>query len=192
MYIKSMFLGLLTAAFIILGTSVVYQKQVIQIQSATIEYSLDAIQAQEGLLSILQTDQVYWKKYRIPYQYLSLIRQECNRLDLNLDFMIALMRVESNYNADATSHRDARGLMQVQWPTATDVDPSLTSFWQLYTPEVNIRIGAEYFRYLLDRYSGDYDCAAMAYNYGPTRFDALWAGGEYSTRYPDMIRGLFQ
>ncbi len=192
MYIKSMFLGLLTAAFIILGTSVVYQKQVIQIQSMTIEYSLDVIQGQQGLLSILQTDQVYWKKYRIPYQYLSLIRQECNRLDLDLDFMVALMRVESNYNANATSNRDARGLMQVQWPTATDVDSSLTSFWQLYTPEVNIRIGAEYFRYLLDRYNENYDRAAMAYNYGPARFDELWAEGEYSTRYPDMIRGLLQ
>ena len=185
MYIRSIVLGLLTAAFLILGISMIYQRQIMGSH-------LDIIQAQEQLVEVLQSDQTYWKKYRIPYRYLYLIRRECRRLDLDLDFMIALIRIESNYNKHATSHRMARGLMQVQWTTATDVDSSLISFWQLYTPEINIRIGAEYFRQLLDRYGGDYDRAAMAYNYGPSRFDELWAGGEHSTRYPDMIRGLLQ
>lgn len=154
------------------------------------EAQQEVIEAQEERIAILEEEHKYWVKYNVPHRYYHLAKKEAFRLGLDLDFMVALMKIESNFNKDATSHKLARGLMQVQWTTAAEVDGTLVSYWQLYKPEVNIRIGMEYFRALLDQYDGDYDLASMAYNYGPTRFDELFADGSYSTRYVRLIRRL--
>ncbi len=128
-------------------------------------------------------------RYGIPYRYLETLAAECERHSLDLEFMVALMQVESHFNPNAQSNRDAYGLMQVRFPTAQDLDPALESFWQLYDPERNIRLGAEYFRHLLDRYAGDYRMAALAYNRGPSRLDGeLMVEGDISDLYYRRIR----
>jgi soluble lytic murein transglycosylase-like protein len=111
------------------------------------------------------------RRYGIPYRYLEWLSEETRRYDLDLEFMVSLMQVESRFNPNAQSHKDAYGLMQVRFPTAIEIDPTLQSFWQLFEPERNIRLGTAYFRRLLDRYAGDYRLAALAYNRGPTRLD---------------------
>jgi soluble lytic murein transglycosylase len=111
------------------------------------------------------------KKYRIPYPYLELLAEVSSDLDLDLEFMVGLMQVESSFRQNAASNRNAYGLMQVRMSTARSLDPTIETFWQLYSPERNIRLGSTYFRQLLDRYDGDYRMAALAYNRGPTRLD---------------------
>lgn len=133
----------------------------------------------------------YLGRYNVPYQYFSILKQESIRHGLDLDFMLGLMWVESRFDPNARSHMDAYGLMQVQWPTALEIDPTLRSYWQLYDAETNIRIGVAYFRKMLDRF-GSYDYAAMAYNYGPGRFMELYGRGQHSTRYVDTIRETFE
>ena len=45
------------------------------------------------------------------------------------------------------------------------------SRWDLYKPEINIRLGSKYFRYLLDKYDGRVYLALAAYNAGDHRVD---------------------
>jgi len=116
-------------------------------------------------------------KYDIPFRYFETLETACREHDLDLDFMIALMKVESNFDPLATSTQNAYGLMQIQVPTARELDLELVSHWQLYEPVRNIFLGAAYFRNLLDRYSGDYRLASIAYNRGPTRLDRELADG---------------
>ena len=111
------------------------------------------------------------KKYNIPYRYLEILARASRERDLDLEFMLGLMQVESSFRQNAVSDMDAYGLMQVRMITARELDPTIETFWQLYNPERNIRLGSEYFRRLLDRYHGDYRMAALAYNRGPTRLD---------------------
>ena len=111
------------------------------------------------------------RKYEVPYRYLEILSEVSGELGLNLEFMVGLMQVESSFNPNAVSNKNAYGLMQVRLMTARELDPTIESFWQLYDPERNIRLGAVYFSKLLDRYDGDYRMAALAYNMGPTRLD---------------------
>ena len=129
------------------------------------------------------------RRYGIPYRYLEVLADAAEHYRLDLEFLVGLMQVESRFNPNARSDREAYGLMQVRFPTAQEIDPSLQSFWQLFEPERNIRLGAAYFRRLLDRYAGDYRIAALAYNRGPTRLDSeLLADGDISDRYYQRIR----
>jgi len=111
------------------------------------------------------------KKYDIPYRYLEILADVSEEFDLRLEFMVGLMQVESSFRQNAVSDMNAYGLMQVRMSTAQELDPTIETFWQLYNPERNIRLGSQYFRKLLDRYGGDYRMASLAYNRGPTRLD---------------------
>lgn len=129
------------------------------------------------------------RKYNIPFRYLEVLADASEEHNLDLEFMVGLMQVESSFNPNAASNKNAYGLMQVRFSTALSLDPTLESFWQLYDPERNIRIGAAYFRQLLDRYDGNYRMAALAYNMGPTRLDGELMGNlDISDRYYRKIR----
>ncbi len=123
------------------------------------------------------------RKYNVPYRYLEVLADASLDLDLDLEFMVGLMQVESHFDPNAQSHMDAYGLMQVRFPTALELDPGLQSYWQLFEPERNIELGARYFRKLLDRYNGDYRMAALAYNRGPSRLEGELLSGDVSDRY---------
>jgi soluble lytic murein transglycosylase-like protein len=129
------------------------------------------------------------RKYNIPYRYLETLASASEQHGLNLEFMVGLMRVESSFNPNAQSHKSAYGLMQVRYPTALELDPTLQSYWQLFDPERNIWLGTAYFRKLLDRYEGDYRMASLAYNRGPTRLDdEILSQLELSDSYYRKIR----
>ena len=129
------------------------------------------------------------RKYDIPYRYLEVMADASADHDLDLDFMVGLMQVESAFNPNAISNKAAYGLMQVRFPTAREIDPSLETFWQLFDPERNINLGVVYFRNLLDRYDGNYRIASEAYNRGPTRLDGdLQENLDISDHYYRRIR----
>ncbi len=82
-----------------------------------------------------------------------------------------LIREESVYDSNAVSPVGAIGLMQLMPDTARRVARSVgfSSFAvdQLFTPEVNIRLGVRYLADLLDRFAGNEAYAVAAYNAGP-------------------------
>ena len=85
----------------------------------------------------------------------------------------SIISAESNYQADAVSHKGAIGLMQLMPETAQElhVDP--------YQPNENVLGGVKYLREMLERYRGKPDQllrALAAYNAGPEavdRYDGL-------------------
>lgn len=91
-------------------------------------------------------------------------------------FLLALMRVESNFDASAVSPRGAVGLMQLMPDTAHELWPEVYGKDKaaaynevlLFTPAVNLMLGASYIAHLKRQFGGNRVLAAAAYNGGGT------------------------
>lgn len=81
------------------------------------------------------------------------------------ELVAAIAWVESRYRRTARSPAGAIGVMQLMPQTALDlgVDP--------HDPDANLKGGASYLRFLLDRFDGDLVKAIAAYNAGPGAVD---------------------
>jgi soluble lytic murein transglycosylase-like protein len=105
--------------------------------------------------------------------------------------ILAIIEVESAFDLQARSNRDARGLMQVRPATLwREAERSGLVGDDPYDPGLNVRAGASYFRRLVDSF-GMNDVALMAYNAGPNRIlGHLRAGGipERYLEYPRRVR----
>lgn len=100
----------------------------------------------------------------------STVVDESRRTGLPLDLILAVIRVESSGNAFAVSPVGAMGLMQLLPATAEEVAERLDIVWTgdslLFDPVVNVRLGTEYLRVLIERYD-DVATGLAAYNWGP-------------------------
>lgn len=94
--------------------------------------------------------------------------------------VVAVIRSESSWDPEASSHQGARGLMQLMPETAQDmvakglVDGKRYSYENLEDPTVNIEYGCAYLSYLLTYFNGATDRAIAAYNAGMGNVDG-WA-----------------
>ena len=116
-------------------------------------------------------NQVMKKIYKKDYpEYVSKYSQQYN-VEENLIY--AIIKAESNFKANAISHQNAKGLMQLMEPTAKDVAKrfgiELTDD-NIIEPETNINIGTKYISTLLDKY-GSVEVALAAYNAGSGNVD---------------------
>jgi soluble lytic murein transglycosylase len=106
-----------------------------------------------------------------PLHYSTIIKDNAykNRLDPLL--VQALAREESYFNPQALSSSNAKGLMQLIPSTAQAVAnwEKLKSFSQydLFKPEVNVRLGTRYLKYTHDTFNGNSMLAVASYNGGP-------------------------
>ena len=82
--------------------------------------------------------------------------------NLDKDFVKALIKQESGFQTDATSHCGAMGLMQLMPSTASSMGVK-----NAYDAEQNIAGGTKYLKGLMDRYDGNMELALAAYNAGP-------------------------
>jgi soluble lytic murein transglycosylase len=101
----------------------------------------------------------------------------------------AITRQESNFDTEAVSGANARGLMQLLPSTATLVARRLGVPYQVgqltADPQTNMRLGAGYLDQMLERYAGALPLAAAAYNAGPGRVDQ-WLGTYGDPRAADV------
>ncbi|MCX6093953.1 MAG: lytic transglycosylase domain-containing protein [Candidatus Bipolaricaulota bacterium] len=116
-----------------------------------------------------------------PIGYVDLVQASADAKGLDAATLCSLIRAESRFHPDAVSPRGAIGLMQIMPETGTWIADrmGLHGFdaHALLDPETNIRLGAWYVSYLLDRF-GKVDLALMAYHAGPARVDGWLASGE--------------
>ena len=84
----------------------------------------------------------------------------------------AIVRQESNFDADAISHAGARGLMQLMPATARSVAKRLRVRYSktrlTRDPNYNIRLGQAYLGQMINKFDGSYILAIASYNAGPS------------------------
>ncbi len=91
------------------------------------------------------------------------VSQIADSLGLDRNLVLAVIKVESNFDSHAISYKGAKGLMQLCDGTAREVGVD-----DAFDPQQNIRGGSAYLAGLLQRFS-TLDEALAAYNAGPER-----------------------
>jgi soluble lytic murein transglycosylase-like protein len=89
------------------------------------------------------------------------VEESSKRYGLDKNFVEAVIRVESNYEPEAVSHKGAQGLMQIMPGTQRELGIS-----DPFNIDQNIEAGVRYLRSQIDRF-GSYQLALAAYNAGP-------------------------
>ena len=96
---------------------------------------------------------------RLPFQ--EIVEEVSQRYGVPAPLVLAMIKVESDFNPDAVSPKGAMGLMQLMPETAKELgvkDP--------FDPRQNIDAGVRYLRELIERFDGDLKLALAAYNAG--------------------------
>jgi soluble lytic murein transglycosylase len=85
--------------------------------------------------------------------------------------ILSVIRQESNFDEKAKSRRGAMGYMQLMPQTAEEIGKILKINFTLdqlqENPTLNIILGSEYLRRLIEKFDGSYVLALAAYNAGP-------------------------
>lgn len=130
------------------------------------------------------------REITLPLRHDDVIREQAADKDLDPALIAAVIYAESRFR-DQESHAGALGLMQITPQTAAAIAhlSGGTEFvtGDLSDPEINIRYGSFYLRYLLDRYHGNEVAALAAYNAGTGNVDR-WGGADLSLdgiRFPE-------
>jgi soluble lytic murein transglycosylase len=112
---------------------------------------------------------------RFPLAHRELIVASAQRHALSPSFVFGLIRSESAWVADAKSHANAYGLMQLIPDTARRMaraeKRNFINPLALFDPALNVALGTRYLSGMLQRYGGAHWLAAAAYNAGPARVD---------------------
>lgn len=91
-----------------------------------------------------------------------LAKHYAERYLLDESLVLAVIKVESNFDPKAVSRAGARGLMQLMPATAAEMGVT-----DIFDPAQNIAAGTQYLAKLLNAFNHDLDLALAAYNAGP-------------------------
>ncbi len=107
--------------------------------------------------------------------------------------LFAMIRQESAFDPEAVSRSGARGLMQLMPATGRELAGRLRlqfSIERLSDPEFNVRLGASYFRQVLEMFDGNEQLALAGYNAGPYRIRRLWRSAGSAAEIDLFLEGL--
>jgi soluble lytic murein transglycosylase len=133
-----------------------------------------------GVFLLLNSDrfQRTLEEFTLPLRHEDIIRQQAAEKGVPPDLIAAVIYSESRFR-DQTSHAGARGLMQITPGTAKLIEKlsggQTFKFDDLSDPDINIRYGTFYLRYLIDKFGDNVVAALAAYNAGETNVVA-WGG----------------
>jgi soluble lytic murein transglycosylase-like protein len=99
-------------------------------------------------------------------RYDSIIEKAAISASVEPNLLRAVIVVESGFNSRAVSKRGAMGLMQLMPATAMRFGAS-----NPYDPRENVHAGAQYLKFLIDRFGQDVRLALAAYNAGEQAVD---------------------
>ena len=105
-----------------------------------------------------------------PVKYKSVIEKYAQVFNIDPVLICAVINTESGFKKDAVSAVGAKGLMQIMPSTAQEIAAKLnvSNFNEemLFVPDVNIRFGCYYLKYLLTMYNQNIVNSVAAYNAG--------------------------
>jgi soluble lytic murein transglycosylase len=131
-----------------------------------------------------------WKAlYPLPYE--ATLRREAAKNELDPMLAAGLIRQESTFQADAVSHANAIGLMQILPKTGKLLARQRKVSYaknKLFDPEYNIELGTLYISNLL-KLTGAPEYAAAAYNAGEDRI-ALWKAERNYEEIPELVESI--
>lgn len=121
---------------------------------------------------------------RYPLYYKDAIGKSSKTHDIDPYLVAAIIDVESGFNKDAQSAKDARGLMQITEQTGEwgfeQLEIEGYENEKLFIPEVNIEIGTWYLQRLNQEFDGGLDLVLAAYNGGSGNVNKWLKDKEYS------------
>ncbi|HEX3293355.1 MAG TPA: lytic transglycosylase domain-containing protein [Solirubrobacterales bacterium] len=135
-----------------------------------------------GVFLLINSDrfQRTLEEFTLPLRHEDIIRQQAADKGVPADLIASVIYAESRFR-DQTSHAGARGLMQITPGTAKLIERlsggQTFKFEDLSNPDINIRYGTFYLRYLLDKFGENEVAALAAYNAGETNVIA-WGGSD--------------
>ena len=125
------------------------------------------------ILAVPSTEKLMVKSlYATKYD--DLVNKYSEKYDVDPLLVFAIIKAESNFDADVVSQSGAIGLMQLMDNTAKETAPKAqveyNSKEDLLDPEININLGTKYFSILHEKY-GNITIALTAYNAGTGNVD---------------------
>jgi soluble lytic murein transglycosylase len=110
-----------------------------------------------------------WKAH-YPKAYLQLVSNNAKKFGIDPFWILSIMREESHFRPDTLSRSNAMSLMQILPSTGKWIAQKVGHRpWRkndLWKPEVNIKFGSWYLKYLSDLFNGDLFLASASYNGG--------------------------
>lgn len=123
-------------------------------------------------------------------EYSEYVNKYAEEYNIDSMWIYAIIKVESNFNKDATSNSGAKGLMQLMDSTAVEMAKKVGikdfNSEMLFEPEINIQLGTKYFEELLTKYNENYYLAIAAYNGGIGNVDEWLSSGIISSNGSDI------
>ncbi len=114
------------------------------------------------------------------WKYLPIVNGTAQRHGVDPHLILAVIQVESDFEARAVSSVGARGMMQLMPETAEELGVANS-----FNPYDNVDGGTRYLREMVLRY-GSVRMGLMAYNAGPGRVDSGYVPME-SIRYANRV-----
>ena len=109
------------------------------------------------------------KKY-YPIKYSEYVQKYSKEYNVPESLIYAIIKTESNFEADAVSHAGAVGLMQFMPATFKDITSNFLyenlDVGMRYDPETSIKYGAYYLSWIYRTYVQNWETALAAYNAG--------------------------
>lgn len=138
----------------------------------------------------------FLEKLMNPQDYPELVTKYASEYGIPEYVVYAVIKVESHFDPNALSSAGARGMMQMlpstfDWLTSSEHLGEHLSANDLYDPDVSIRYGTYYLKYLYSKFNYNWDTALAAYNGGEGNVAKWLADPKYSdgngniTDFPD-------
>ena len=128
-------------------------------------------------------------RFAFPLAYGNIIEREARKHNLDPLLIHGLIRQESRYDYKALSRSNAMGLMQLLKGTAYGVAKhngiTLSATEDIFTPDINIRLGTAYVASVLKRANNNAMLAVASYNGGPNAV-ARWLKQHQAQGISDM------
>ena len=126
-----------------------------------------------------------------PVKYKDEIIEICDKLNLSPTIVASVINVESSYDENAVSNKEAIGLMQIKLSTAEYVSNiyklEKVNKQKLFEAKTNIKFGCYYLKYLSEKFEDTYTILA-SYNAGETRVRTWLNNEKYSKDKKTLIK----